>query len=227
MPNCVTSCGDVEVPYPFGIGTDASCYMPGFNLTCNNTDSRPRLLLDADGTLQVLAIYVDTPLLFAHRNGDVKVEFGGDGNGNGTFSHGLRRDGPYMLYSESELILTGCNVQATVKSGNVTVASCTSLCRISDNDDKGPPTADDERNGPERYCSGGSTGCCRADVFTAAGYYDDGEVYNSTSTGTSKYDVELRWVGWNRSADLERLPVRVFIAHNDWFDNSSVYDDLL
>jgi hypothetical protein len=62
MPNCATSCGGVDVPYPFGIGTDARCYLPGFNLTCDI--SAGRLLLDIDDTLQVLDIGdIDVPLL--------------------------------------------------------------------------------------------------------------------------------------------------------------------
>jgi hypothetical protein len=62
MPSCVRSCGGVDVPYPFGIGTDARCYLPGFNLTCDI--SAGRLLLDIDDTLQVLDIGdIDVPLL--------------------------------------------------------------------------------------------------------------------------------------------------------------------
>ncbi|XP_044411078.1 wall-associated receptor kinase 3 isoform X1 [Triticum aestivum] len=224
MPNCVISCGDVEVPYPFGIGANTSCYLPGFNLTCDNTTgSSPRLLLDADGTIQVLGIMnLDSGgYMYVQRNGDVKIKVDANGNGNGTFSQGLKHDGPYMLLTvllpfRSELILMGCNVQATVKSGNATVASCTSLC-----DD----TADYETSVIDR-CSGGSTGCCRANIIKP-GYDDDGrgEVYSSSSTA---YDVQLRRLGrWNRSADRDRFPVRVFIAERGWFDNTSVSNDLL
>ncbi|KAM0840341.1 hypothetical protein ACQ4PT_059728 [Festuca glaucescens] len=59
MPNCVTECGGAEVPYPFGIGPDARCYLPGFNLTCDDT-SYPGLsilLLDSDGPLIVADVY--------------------------------------------------------------------------------------------------------------------------------------------------------------------------
>jgi hypothetical protein len=145
-------------------------------------------------------------------SGDVKI----GGNGYGTLSSGLRRDGPYTLWN-SELILTGCNVQATVKSGSVTVAGCTSLCE----DAAAPPTADDDENGSVTdRCSGSSTGCCRANIV------DDGS--SSTGSGTSyAYDVQLRSLGGrsrNRSADL---PVRVFVAQSGWFDNSSVSHDLL
>ncbi|KAE8787159.1 wall-associated receptor kinase 2-like [Hordeum vulgare] len=94
MPNCVTSCGDVEVPYPFGLGADTSCYLPGFNLTCDNTaGSRPRLLLDPDGTLQVVEIDV-FPLFHAQHNGAIKLEIDADGNGNGMFSRCLTIDAP-------------------------------------------------------------------------------------------------------------------------------------
>jgi hypothetical protein len=79
-------------------------------------------------------------------SGDVKI----GGNGYGTLSSGLRRDGPYTLWN-SEFILTGCNVQATVKSGSVTVASYTLLCEDAE--------ADDYENGSViDRCSGSSTG---------------------------------------------------------------------
>nr|CAB3489393.1 unnamed protein product [Digitaria exilis] len=51
---CNSSCGDVRVPYPFGISP--GCYMPGFNLTCNKSYNPPRLLLDSDGILEVVNI---------------------------------------------------------------------------------------------------------------------------------------------------------------------------
>jgi hypothetical protein len=41
LPNCPTKCGDVSVPYPFGI--QPGCYLEGFNLTCNTTHTSPQL----------------------------------------------------------------------------------------------------------------------------------------------------------------------------------------
>jgi hypothetical protein len=57
MPNCTTSCGGVEVRYPFGIGPSTSCYMqqPWFNLTCDTSVDPPRLLL-LGGDLRVESI---------------------------------------------------------------------------------------------------------------------------------------------------------------------------
>uniref|UniRef100_A0A0E0RC51 Protein kinase domain-containing protein n=1 Tax=Oryza rufipogon TaxID=4529 RepID=A0A0E0RC51_ORYRU len=38
--NCGRKCGDVRIPYPFGIGVD--CAWPGFNVSCNHSFSPPR-----------------------------------------------------------------------------------------------------------------------------------------------------------------------------------------
>ncbi|PRQ29716.1 putative wall-associated receptor kinase, galacturonan-binding domain-containing protein [Rosa chinensis] len=41
-PNCPERCGDVPIPYPFGIGAD--CYLrPEFNITCDQYTTPPSL----------------------------------------------------------------------------------------------------------------------------------------------------------------------------------------
>ncbi|XP_037427594.1 putative wall-associated receptor kinase-like 16 [Triticum dicoccoides] len=63
MPNCNTTCGNVTVPYPFGMGP-ARCYRsPGFKLTCDHGSSNvPRLLLGDGhaGMLEVVDISLDS-----------------------------------------------------------------------------------------------------------------------------------------------------------------------
>ncbi|CAD6272681.1 unnamed protein product [Miscanthus lutarioriparius] len=43
LPGCLSKCGEVSVPYPFGVG--AGCYYEGFMLTCDETHSPPKLFL--------------------------------------------------------------------------------------------------------------------------------------------------------------------------------------
>jgi hypothetical protein len=79
LPNRATACGDVPVPYPFGLGAGCYHYSPGFNLTCDTSQAAPRLLLGT-GAFQVLDISLANATVRAARTGGVTVSLG-DGRG--------------------------------------------------------------------------------------------------------------------------------------------------
>ncbi|KAI5001436.1 hypothetical protein ZWY2020_026086 [Hordeum vulgare] len=207
MPNCDITCGNMIVPYPFGMGPER-CYWPGFNLTCNRTSNPPRLLL-GDGTLQVEDFHIaGLTYVAVTRTGDIKV----DSNGEGTLGGGLTADGPYTI-STNQLIVTGCNVQATLKYGGVTVSSCSSVCENGNGLSEALSTLE-----AGNQCSG--NGCCQSNiVFNPAEV--PGRLFNSTS-----YDVQLKWFGWNRTRD-QQWPAYVFVSLYNWFSRTPVFHELL
>jgi hypothetical protein len=214
MPNCSTSCGDISVPYPFGMGPARCYHSPGFKLTCDNTTSPPRLLL---GVLEVVGFSLPESLVLVTRTpGDVRVDAGGSGS---LFAAGGLGDddGAYMMlsYISNELILLGCNVRATLKNGNgTTISSCSSVCG-------------DNGYGPYQYvpssldssmlCTG--DGCCQAPIVADWG--------TAGKAAAASYDVKLEWFGRNRSADEEQMPTRLFVANKGWFEKKQVSDRLL
>ncbi|XP_047307696.1 wall-associated receptor kinase 1-like [Impatiens glandulifera] len=55
-PGCQTTCGNLTVPYPFGIGLDSGCSIsPWFQVYCNQTFSPPKPFI-RDGNIEIFSI---------------------------------------------------------------------------------------------------------------------------------------------------------------------------
>ncbi|CAL4907568.1 unnamed protein product [Urochloa decumbens] len=138
LHGCPTMCGDVSVPYPFGI--TPQCSLPGFNLTCDaSRGTPPRLSLGGDGTLRVTNNSLDNATVRVHGPAveiDVPMTFFANG-GNGTWggqAWSLSRGGTYILSAaDNELIITGCNlfVELLVTGEPWVISSCATVCGSS------------------------------------------------------------------------------------------------
>uniref|UniRef100_A0ACD5UWR1 Uncharacterized protein n=1 Tax=Avena sativa TaxID=4498 RepID=A0ACD5UWR1_AVESA len=149
LPGCPESCGDIAVPYPFGIGQ--GCFHEGFNLTCvKNT----KLLL-GDG-MEVLDISLPDGTVRINSN-ILQSDSGSDFNG--TWS-GPPATGPFMVSSRYNwFVAYGCNIVAQLIPYGAAVediSTCASMCVGN-------------RYTTTSMCSG--IGTCQASIFLELASY--------------------------------------------------------
>uniref|UniRef100_A0A8I6XXT9 Wall-associated receptor kinase galacturonan-binding domain-containing protein n=1 Tax=Hordeum vulgare subsp. vulgare TaxID=112509 RepID=A0A8I6XXT9_HORVV len=213
------SCGDVEVPYPFGIGP-SKCYWPGFELRCDTTNYPPRLLLGS-GQFRVTSISLPNTTMRVIGTTDLMLntlftpnDYQIQQTALGEFLRFFSEKAPYSLSTDNEFILTGCNTQATLLGhGNpaAIISGCASFCSHNDTANRigavGWPT-DDLHGGSSggKYCYG--MGCCQARI--------------SESMDGMPKKLRFNWVNANAPRGPIRMPGMVFIAEEGWFDRPGV-----
>ncbi|KAF8370259.1 hypothetical protein HHK36_031701 [Tetracentron sinense] len=58
LPGCQDKCGNVTVPYPFGLIGNSNCYRPQMDINCNHSFNPPKLFLST-GIVEVLDISLE------------------------------------------------------------------------------------------------------------------------------------------------------------------------
>ncbi|CAN6363115.1 unnamed protein product [Urochloa humidicola] len=201
LPGCPTTCGDVTVPYPFGIS--AGCSLPGFNLTCDRGHNPPRLLLIGDGTrlLQVTDIYLDTATMRVMSGPPIinHTSMPMDARETHTLRLPIDERGPYILsYDHNKFIAVGCGVYAALPYPppfqHTEAANCFSRC-LTDDRSHWMPT----EGGGCSECS--SNGCCQASIpmfspsYTAAlaVVHQESQVLTFAALIAEKGWIDGRW----------------------------------
>jgi hypothetical protein len=149
-PGCQDKCGNVSVPYPFGI-VEQSCAMnKPFFLNCTSgTDGQPELLI---GTIRVhnISVLEGTVTVGIYAAFDC---YNKTGNRTDKFSQHIRLgSGPFM-FSDTRNVFTaiGCDTFAQVTNKDLTYgAACLSICTEYVNMSEKNP------------CSG--SGCCKTSI---------------------------------------------------------------
>ncbi|KAF2919478.1 hypothetical protein DAI22_08g136900 [Oryza sativa Japonica Group] len=153
---CTRSCGNISVPYPFGV--EADCYYPGFNLTCNHSYHPPTLfLVDGAGTShQVLDISISNSTV---RINSSLIAFTKSADKQAVINTTWEVRGPYYLLDDPSnmVVLVGCQARFDVRGGsnNTLISSCTVVCPSPD-----PSTT--YIGAGDGSCSG--VGCCQANI---------------------------------------------------------------
>ncbi|CAN6373135.1 unnamed protein product [Urochloa humidicola] len=189
--NCTRSCGDIDIPYPFGV--EPGCYhAAGFNLTCKNQEKPPKLFL-GNGTVevQVLEILIpDSRIRINSRRVELHFD-SANATANGTWGGGIPQGGPYVLSETAgnSLVVVGCGVQVDLRAGkqDFLLSTCTAVCPTVDLREQDGGTLGSLLRGRNGSCSG--IGCC--DTNIALGYsvynlrgtqYADGRIYYDLSS---------------------------------------------
>ncbi|CAL4986399.1 unnamed protein product [Urochloa decumbens] len=130
--NCTTSCGNITIPYPFGV--EPGCYRPGFHVTCSD-DVPPRLLLhnisevfDINLANATVDIYVERVVQSIP---DPQTRQCGNYITGTWVVVGLGIEGgPFALSAaRNKLVVVGCDVQVLLMgSDEDLISTCASFC---------------------------------------------------------------------------------------------------
>ncbi|CAL4994894.1 unnamed protein product [Urochloa decumbens] len=193
LSGCNTTCGNVQVPHPFGFGPDDRCYRPGFNLTCDTSYDHPRLLL-GDGTLQVVGIFLADSTVRVIHTLDFTFNF---------FSLPNISE-PYSLSTRNEFVLNGCRYEVTLHGeySNGSYNKIILRCHCSSGAAAiGAPVGND-------YCSG-TNGCCHAPIFAGS----------TPKNVTFETIGNWNWSSTEESRTLTIVPQYAFLAEVSSMDH--------
>uniref|UniRef100_A0A453GVS6 Wall-associated receptor kinase galacturonan-binding domain-containing protein n=2 Tax=Aegilops tauschii subsp. strangulata TaxID=200361 RepID=A0A453GVS6_AEGTS len=204
MPDCDITCGNMSVPYPFGMGP-ARCYWPGFNLTCNTGQQPAKLLLvlsdpdfGMDSNFHVTEISLRTNTVRILRTNAIMPI--SSGRSSTVFFFGNYSEAPYSLSTGNEFILSGCNLYVMLIGDDTedVISGCASFCPSNISETFFGTVLQRANRG--RYCNG--MGCCQANI-----------PMSSNGLPTS-----LMVVNRNRDQELTSQPAYTLIAEEGWFD---------
>ncbi|CAI9755682.1 unnamed protein product [Fraxinus pennsylvanica] len=197
LPGCPTECGNVSIPYPFGIGLDSGCSIgPWFDINCNASFNPPKPFLSkTNGEI----INISDTQIRIKSNGIAYRCYNQTGGitRESLATYGIEETSPFSFSNENKFIVVGCDdVSYMVRAGTGnSISSCAALCS----------TRKDLSDGS---CSG--IGCCQ----------------NSIPKGVKKYSNFLKSYGNHTNVSSFNSCGYSFVGEPDsyTFHSSDVFD---
>ncbi|XP_037481125.1 wall-associated receptor kinase 2-like [Triticum dicoccoides] len=191
--DCPDKCGDITVPYPFGIGR--GCSRPNFNLNCSEG------VLLRGNNIQIESITLETAQIVAYLSSTYSCNAQGRRSRSQNMSFNLG-SGLFLL-SPADNVFTaiGCSLEARLNgrigsaSANRYLTGCITTCTSVDLDDIGQEGAP---------CSG--QGCCQASIapglsYVASRWGKDKQNNNPVPDNTCQYAFVAKkgWYNFSQS----------------------------
>ncbi|XP_009411180.3 wall-associated receptor kinase 5 [Musa acuminata AAA Group] len=185
---CLSKCGEVDIPYPFGIGTN--CSMEGFNITCNDTTDPSKPFIGV-GNIEILNIS-----LVVHEL-TVRIYMAKWCYSESVWSADATLSPAYMYSAtRNKFTVVGCSTLAYIGGGNSDTVSytsgCVSICHEEGSVSQGPS------------CDG--LGCCQTSIPTGlnvSNFYFDPNFNNSSVQSFSPcsyaFLADQDWFRFNKS----------------------------
>ncbi|CAO2046697.1 unnamed protein product [Urochloa humidicola] len=154
LAQCPSRCGDIKITYPFGIGP--RCFRQGFELTCDNTTSAPRLFLGNTSITQITDLFsTGRSTAFTSIIGyNITMSPNKD-----TYNRSWEAPAEAVVINYyNSLYVVGCYIDVYMFGDNMT--DLTGACMSTCTDETG--TMDMERANFGGSCSG--IGCCYIDL---------------------------------------------------------------
>ncbi|PON89658.1 Wall-associated receptor kinase [Trema orientale] len=202
-PGCKSRCGNVSIPYPFGIGSPGCFHDKWFEIDCQNSTT-PFLRLTNAQELEVLQIEIEKGTLKV-RN---PITFWNCGPRKPFQEAANLTESPFVFSQKmNRFTAVSCNVLASMKSAaadsnnSKTVGACMSIC-------------DQSITTRETSCNG--MNCCQTTIPTNLVVFSTEFVTEHTNRGKKcmyAFLVELEWFQLTRSGkfsdinELEGVPV--------------------
>ncbi|KAJ9545324.1 hypothetical protein OSB04_025031, partial [Centaurea solstitialis] len=157
-PNCSSRCGDVTVPYPFGIGINSNCSLVrGFDVHCNYSTNPPKASFSETDYTSIRNIS-DSTLRISNMVSTRCYHSDGQIGSAHRFLPDFRNF-PYTLSEQNRLTVIGCNDYAWVTSETKSTG-CLVICYKKDEVDI---------RGIDDKCSGHA--CCQTSITQDIKYY--------------------------------------------------------
>lgn len=162
-PNCPEKCGDITIPYPFGVGE--GCSRSGFNISCEPDTDRPGMNKAIIGNIRVINISLVPAQVrvYTHIGFSCYNELGNNLPGNSKDAQVNLTGSPYWFSDTSnKFTAVGCRTVAYIRDPYAPMqyymSGCVSICQ-------------DENSVTDRApCTG--TGCCQASIPKGLQFYN-------------------------------------------------------